>query len=967
MLQRFQAHGFLLAEHSVYESLAQELVHSLASGIPQRWNVVCERKEDLVSIRTQIFSLLKSKYEQAFPREELQAWAGLSLYTPDTLVRNFALTLSHNPESQLGTEASRLLRCPFLDIVEQERLTRLLLLQLGYAGSDVAPLAKQILTLSDTDLPPDESFFTLLMEVQKTEGTLKTVTDIPDLSLRTICVAYQLLQQINSNFCRLQSCVGQYLIPHFRNHLRAALAGDRQYQNFLFPKKFLSDPFLWIGAPEYMKESTSKPHLRQAYRPGNFQAVWIDSLRDVLFDCRSLFQENSEEHHASKTWWAQTIISTDASPSHEPSAQIHVMGSQAALEQQLDSLADSNETQTLLLMGDINARLWNISRSDGSGVHALSPADFILHWSKETEPADIPVEQQPVDPWDQPAAERIRNLHKEFSTDWQRLEHFKAIIANALVQYELSTALRTEGISFEVLLHRFFDGETFQVGSLGTVATLPQALSLLPGLTSAERFCIVGVPHSATTPSFHLRILNSLFHHLRSKQVPLDPIASEQAYRGYWQSFFSRPQACIEFYVRNLKECESFPEYAKPWCLPPVVWNMSNAPLLPRPPFERWLHNPTTLFDASWLRLTKNKPDNEIVSLAVTAFEDYVECPLQFYWLKLHRTEMESHPAFQADRLQLGQRAHTLAESFFRSVRHLILLEDNATRQQDLWRQIFTTVNEGFITTDAFILADADEWGTAFLKTIESSGFSADQKIHIKALAQSMQETIFAPPTAANRQDKQLQSLKTRLTREGVRRALRKLLQSELLMLEQDPMPASTIQQAKAAFIEVPVAYNILPSLSLSGRIDRIDTHPTGDRIFDYKTSKVPRNDPALVLKPSSVNSVNRLSIQGAIYSLAWARQQSGGEEPEQRGVRSFSLLRLKTLDLSRNPLLSFDFEAPLKNGDDVFMDIHQEYEVQALNLMAGQFPARPLVKDQCQSCPLNELCPTPQRTGAGE
>ncbi|MEY4065526.1 MAG: hypothetical protein RIR26_1734 [Pseudomonadota bacterium] len=967
MLHRFQAHGFLLAEHSVYESLAQELIESALSGSHQRWNVVCERKEDLVSIRTQIFSLLKNKYELAFPEEELQAWAGLSLYTPDTLVRNFALTLSHNTAKQLGDEAYRLLRSPFLDIVEQERLTRLLLLQLGYAGSDVAPLAKQILTLSDTELPPDESFFSLLMEVQKTEGTLKAVTDIPDLSLRTICVAYQLLQQINSHFCRLQSCVGEYLQPHFRQHLRATLSSDKNYQNFLFPKKFLSDPFLWIGAPEYIKESKNKSDQQQTYRPGNFQAAWIDSLRDVIFESRTIFQTHTAEIQPSKTWWAQTLISSDSAAAGEPSALIHVMGSQAALEQQIDTLAEASDAQTILLMGDINSRLWNVSRSDGSGIHALSPADFAQHWNNVANVQDDPSEPQSADPWEHPAAERVRTLHSEFNTDWQRLDAFKTVIDNALVRYELTSAVRTEGVSFEVLLHRFFDGETFQLGSMGTVGTLPQALSLLPGLSAAERFCILGVPHSATTPSFHLRILNSLFHHLRSKQVPLDPIASEQAYRGYWQSFFTRTHARVEFYVRNLKECEAFPDYAKPWCLPPLVWSSRNDTLLPRSPFERWLKTPSELLDPTWVRLTPNKPPHDTVSLAVTAFEDYVECPLQFYWMKLHRTEMESLPALQADRLQLGQRAHALAESFFRSVRHLILLEENSSLRQDLWRQIFTTVNDGFITTDDFILADAEAWGQALLKAIEASGFSEIQKKHIAALAQEMQETIFEPSPTAHREGKQLHNLKTRLTREGVRRALRKLLQSELLMLEQDPSPASTIQQAKAAFIEVPVAYNILPQLSLSGRIDRVDTHPSGDRIFDYKTSKVPRNDPALVLKPSVVNSTNRLSIQGAIYSLAWARQQSAAAESDFRGVRSFTLLRLKTLDLSRNPMLSYEFESPLTSGDTMFEEIHQEYELNARNLMTGRFSAAPLLKDHCKTCPLNELCPTPHRSGASE
>lgn len=228
----------LLAEHSVYESLARELMNGLEERKPQRWNIVCERKEDLLSIRTQIFSLLKKLHSERNPEADFQAWTGVSLYTPDTLVRNFALTLSHNSQEQLGSEILRMLRSPFLDVVEQERMTRLLLLQLGYAGSDVAPLAKQILTLADTELPRDEGFLSVLLEVQKMSTSLKNLTDIPDVSLRTICVAYQLLQKMNSHFCRLQSFVGDYWVPIFKKNLSSSLEKSEGSKNFFFRKNF---------------------------------------------------------------------------------------------------------------------------------------------------------------------------------------------------------------------------------------------------------------------------------------------------------------------------------------------------------------------------------------------------------------------------------------------------------------------------------------------------------------------------------------------------------------------------------------------------------------------------------------------------------------------------------------------------------------------------------------------------------
>ena len=140
MTKTFHAQGFLLAEHPVFESLAQVLLDSTSTGSNKRWTIVCERKEDLLAVRTQIFSLLRQKQSNAAPETQLKQWAGISLYTPDTLVRNFCLTLSHNSPNLVGQTAHRLLNLPFIDIVEQEKLIRLLLLRLGYALSDVAPL-----------------------------------------------------------------------------------------------------------------------------------------------------------------------------------------------------------------------------------------------------------------------------------------------------------------------------------------------------------------------------------------------------------------------------------------------------------------------------------------------------------------------------------------------------------------------------------------------------------------------------------------------------------------------------------------------------------------------------------------------------------------------------------------------------------------------------------------------------------
>jgi hypothetical protein len=979
MLKSFHAQGFLLAEHAVYENLAQELLDGLERQRPQRWTIVCERKEDLLSIRTQIFSLLKKiQNERSSGAHNIEAWAGVSLYTPDTLVRNFALTLSHNSVEQLGSDAHKLLNSPFIDVVEQERLTRILLLQLGYAGSDVAPLAKQILTLSDTELPRDENFLSILLEVQQSAGTIKTLSDIPDISLRTICVAYQLLQKINAHFCRLQSFVRDYWVPFFSHQLRSVLEKEAGYENFVLPRRFLTEPLLWVAAPEYTRDEQQRDIL-STYRPGNFQSHLIDALRQSLFDGRALLQ-NSQGFNQSQTWWARTIIPTEQLKPDSRSAGVQILGSQAALEFRIDSLEKESQGRIQFLLGDSDSKSWNINNSDGSGTHSLTPHDFAAHLQQlnsiqeqntSSTPDFAEVTLSRGDPeWDNPAAKRVAELHQEFKKDWQRLERFVPLVQEALVRYELSPALRKQGISQDLLLHRFFDSDVFNVGQPGKSAQLPPALSLLPGLKIAEEFVVVGAPHSPTTPSFHLRILNAVFHTLRSKQVAIEPIASEQSYRGYWQSFLSRPQK-ITFLLKELQEHEDFPGYSKEWCRPPVLWQNISRPKTETSAFRAWLRDSSAIEDKQWPRLLENQTPHGSTRLAVTSFADYIECPLRHYWTKLHRNEPAELAPLRPDRLELGQRVHALAENFLRSLRHIALLEEDPLQQNHLWLNIFAAVEQNFLQSDTFLEVDADCWTDAFLKSLTECRLSDSQLLHIERMAHELKTFIFTPTPNAQGQYESSRTdvvLKNQLTRESVRRAMKKLVLCEIQMAgEQPPAKNETPQQrVRAAFLEQPVLFQINAAITLSGRIDRVDSHPAGDFIIDYKTSKVPKNDTELVLLPSQLNSTNKLSVQGAVYSLAWAQQQGENDFERTRGVRRFSLVRLKTLDLTRNPELGFEFDAPLQKSSETFEQLHAEYRRFADQLAKGLFPAEPLLKETCKSCALSAYCPTAERNAGG-
>lgn len=972
MKQTFLAHGFFLTEHTVYENLAQELIHSFESKSPQRWSIVCERKEDLLSIRTQIFSLLKQIYKEKNPSSNLSAWAGVSLYTPDSLVRNFALTFSHNPASQIGSQAHQLFSKPFLDIVEQERLTRLLLLKLGYSGSDVAPLAKQILTLSDTMLPADESFLSILIEVQNLGDSFKKITDIPDVSLRTICVAYQLIRQINSNFCRLQSFVQDYWQPDFLTQLRQSIEQTPPFDGFLLPKRFLSEPLLWVAAPEYTR-SNQPDASTHTYRPGNFQAYWIDTLRDILFEARSEFQNHTQTHTRAHSWWARTVINAQVPTPDTPRAEIQVHNSQAALEYRFDELMSEASSTRQFLLGDSDSKIWNIGRTDGSGVHSLTPSNFAQFNLKvselsETQQATTDSQntlQTETTLWENHPQLRIEAIHEEFKRDWSRIDKFSPLILKALNQYELSPSLRKHGVDFNLLLHRFFDSESFSVGGLGAFGQLPPALSLLPGLASLKEIAIFGVPHSATQPSFHLRILNAVFYHLRAKQIPLDPIASEVAYRGYWQSILSRNEKVI-FHLRSFSEVKKFPDYSAGWCSPPLSWSQPTALVKDESLFESWLANTRQIEDPNWSERLTSTPPHAMTTVAVTAFENYVECPLKFYWLNLHKTELMNFSAFRPNQLQLGHKAHALAERFLQSLRHILLLSEKKTHDRVLsqWTTLIEHINNTFVITDNFLTVSKTQWQLGLLGSLEKLDLNPSQAEHAHSLSEQLADIVFAEnsvqPTQSNASQEHTQ-LQQQLTRESLRRAFRKLVQTEVQLggLSEESGSESGFQLRRAAFLEQPILYQLTKTLTLSGRIDRVDTSPEGDEIIDYKTSKVPKSDPALVLSPKSLNTTNRLSVQGAIYSLAWAHRLEENDGEESRGVRAFSLFRLKTLNLERKPILSYQFETPLTRKSDLFGLLHSEYAAYANGLSAGLFPAQPVIKDVCKSCALISFCPT--------
>ncbi|NBW82362.1 PD-(D/E)XK nuclease family protein [bacterium] len=657
----------------------------------------------------------------------------------------------------------------------------------------------------------------------------------------------------------------------------------------------------------------------------------------------------------SNTWWSRNTIETSELTSDEKRAKIHVLGSYAAMARHFTELAQKSGSGTQFLLADLDTRLLNVVRPDGSGIHGLTPHDFDRNRLNQTLAGE----------WNDPAAQRVADLKNEFQEFWDKLETHGALIREALERYELSPSIRQHGVTFELMLHRFFDSETFNFAMTDFLSQLPPALALLPCLEIPGKIVVLGTPHSTTAPSFHLRLLNSVFHLLRSKQVALDPIASEESYRGYWQSILTR-DAEIVFLIRDFKELEDFPEYSRQWFFPPEQIRLWASPLTPTSSFEKWLGDAHKLHDGQWSRLLKSQPNPEGPhQVPVTGFEDFVECPLHFYWEKLHGIGQESSPALQPDALVAGQRAHAIAEGFVQSLRQISLLENSSNANESVfWMNFLVKIRDGFLGCHEFLSTDIHEWTNAFVQALELEHLYAPQALRAQAMVSELAEIVFA--VGKEPEEAALTSIKRRLVRESVRRALWKLVHCELMVDEAKMM--GTSNTIRAAFIEKPIQYPLHSNITLTGRIDRVDSHPQGDRIIDYKTSKVSKKDPPLVLNPRLVKSTNKLSVQGGIYSLAWAQKNAldmqDAENERIRGVSAFTLVRLKTMDLERNPFSTFTFETPMVFKDDNFESLHSEYSKRAEALVNGDFSPRPLTNNVCLWCALQDVCPAKGKAG---
>ena len=291
---------------------------------------------------------------------------------------------------------------------------------------------------------------------------------------------------------------------------------------------------------------------------------------------------------------------------------------------------------------------------------------------------------------------------------------------------------------------------------------------------------------------------------------------------------------------------------------------------------------------------------------------------------------------------------HRVAEQFV-SLYKLVGHQSVEVPQKNTHRVRYLQAVKSLLSDPVFLVqappsAWLDAWGALTKEHVGepfenvAQGFVAD-----------ITSTLFSPG------DEGPSELRHLLMQETVKRAFLRLVITDLARL------AATPELQPGGFPEFRVELQ-LGGLSLRGRVDRVDFSPRGYHIIDYKTSKVRRTEVKLVLLPQeAVNDKARLSVQGALYTLAWCRSH------EEHPVADFTLYRLKNLDEDADVFLSADFDGQaVDRRSATYSQLEATYERLASNLSAGRFPANPRSASVCLYCPAFHVCPKPRDQSVG-
>ena len=946
----FQSSSFFLKECLALQAFCDKIKTEgiLPIDGSARHFVVCERKEDLVAVRAQISWQLSHQ-------EKPQVLGGVSMYTLDALSAqmmaqwaSFENTARANPTLESSTHESASYKSathesathksvthegatqnrstqdcnafafqtefskPFLDVVTQENILRMILLRLRFPAKESLSVAKQILLLLDTPLPEGTHLLGLLLESESKSRFQKTLTS---QSLKQVLSAFQMAQFVFGQFSRSQSFALEQS-PEIMSLLKTNLEMRSLLLTHLSPK-FLRANLLWIEAPKYIAH--------QELQPGNFQPHISRQIKETLFLCRRLAQENTDTKPM--TLSAQYIIRIKQD---QPLGSLtHVEAQVVSPERRLWEKAQrAAVNQDCVVLGDFETK--------ETLFESLGPLGIPFH-ADDVECATVP-----------------EFKHKKMQSLWEEALDFCELIDDCVPKPETFTSLyaldwlnpeKSRSHRKELLLSICFQesaqSNDSSAESTSEIAQLPKALSLLACKTLPTSIQVLGRPHSPKSPSFNVKRLNDVIHRLAREGVEIEVPASDISYSGFY-SWLVKRGVPVTFWVMSLEDIEGFPatlsrqrglQVTQDQMLP--SWGtLQPFPDLINTTHEQSGFSPLCFRDPEWWN--RLHPERPAPTMAATQFEGYVKCPFRFYLNTVCRIDDFTSSTLEANPLEAGTAVHKMAECL---VTALKLYLERGGKENGI--KLLEAILHHFQNVDRVVFDDLAKMKVFFHSLAEDP--------LTQLLLGEIAESLGDCPDPGELQ----QALQVQL----VRRAFLRLVQTESRRLADRDLSATG---SLGGFLETAFQIQSAEGMEIRGKWDRIDFVNTekgvAAEIIDYKTSVIPKKERVLCLFPSQFQDPNksRLSVQGALYAKAWM------ERPDSPPCHSFVLYRLKSLDLESDPFLAYTFGSDPGEFLNAFDD---QYGPLLAALFKGEFPAAPYHTSHCGGCPALSFCPV----GLGE
>lgn len=894
--------SMFLCNSKAIQEFSKNFANYFKKNYTDTWSIICERKEDLITIRNQVLHEISKEMSI----NESDTFFGISMYTIDNLARNFCSSIASTTNSEILHELPNFISKPYLEITTQELFIEIILKNYGYVGDDSLTIAKQILSFIDITWPQDTDFINLIISTQN-KNNINTVQEISEKFLRQILATYQYARYELSNYSRLQLIIKEYFQENFINHL------FHKSNALILPIKFLKGNILWVSAPEYINATSNDFNI--TIKPGNFQSYFVDEFKKYILISRNKLNKEKNIFISSRT-----IIKDFHNNLNLDNNHIHyfIAENRHYYSKQLE--INLKDKKSINILADFDPGQFRENRSDAAGTYHITPK-ILEEWNKSNfEFTDASEIFPQID------------AHFESFLDQISLINDKKKLYEIGNKYSLDVKINNEN-SLIQLFQKNIERETFYIGYQHPIQQCPKALSFIASEKLPQKIIITGPAHSATSISFHVKVLNNAISLLRKQGVSIDLPASEMMYRGFWKNI-ANLKIPLEFWLANSAELNKFPNYLTP---------KNNIHKFGISFSSEYYSHLFEKFQPGTKNMIPNWQDyinKKTTELSITSFEKYINCPLQFLLSELIGIKKKETEHLSTDHIDIGSRMHLIAEQL---ISRLVTLLGN-NEYNNIIPSVFKDIIENIRIQENFLSFNKNKWIKIIKNSVEKKTSQFAHEI-INAINESI-ETIWQ----INKESKKT-NFSIAQEREILKRTFLRFLHIEINNSENK---YTGIAREKPVSLE-------LGGMKFSGKIDRIDATSKGLNIIDYKTSNFPKNEKRISLFPSELQEIktSKFSAQGALYCLALAEKMEFYEDDiYQNKIKSFSLYYLKNLDFKKNPILSYEFNELFEKDSLTFKKLSAEYTEYALKLKQGNFYPNPIKTNVCEFCNFKLLCP---------